>query len=256
MLAHDPQLAPDAVLVRYLALFHRFLSAVVEYTWDGDKPGILMGGYLADALHNVPSMLWYTGEDAYYTPVIMNRRMENFPEQIWERAAPERLVEDSRHILSAEGGARELGLCNDLADLHLAPLPRMRIYLNLLYRACLSMRLMINHGTRPSPVRQMVENALDTYHLFVTGKVYSGRQYPYTPWKGLEHAWTKEAQVQANANRQVAEVLLLVPHALVQWPRFDEAQFRTLVREADAVKLEQERGVWNVFLKAEQEDID
>jgi hypothetical protein len=222
------------VLVRYLAVFHRFLAAIVEYTDKDDKAGMFLGGWLADALHNVPSMLWFTEAGAYHNPTNMDIWVEVFPGKIQSRAAPERLVEESKDILSAEGGAQELGLADDLADLDFAVLPRLRVYLDMLYRACLSMRRMLNYGTRPSVVRQALENVLDLYHLSVTGEVY--RPYTYTPWKGLERAWTAEAQVQADANRRIAEVLLPVPQALVRWSAFDEAEFRSTVQDAAAAK--------------------
>lgn len=214
MLPYDPQRAPADVLVRYLAVFHRFLTAIC-YTVVNDKPGMFLVGWLAQKLREVPEMLWYCDAHYYHSPSVVSRGLEGSPESIRHLAAPERLVTDCRRILCAEDGARELGLCDDLADLDLAPLPKMWVYLDLLYQACQSMSLIDKYGARSSAIRRAMDRLLVVYHERVTGKLFCG--YTYKPWKGLERVWTAEAQAKAVANRRIAEVLLPVPQALVRW---------------------------------------
>jgi hypothetical protein len=197
MLAEQPLLAPAPVLVGHLAVFRRALVAIDGYTRIGDKEGMLLGGYLANALHNVPSMLWNCRADEWFSPEKMEEFLNEFPAFAEEKGAPERLVADCQRILSPEGAARELGLRDDLSDLDLAPLPKMRVYLDVLYWACLSMRLMRNHGHRPMPA-----------------------------FRDLPQVWTDRAEEQATFNGRVAAALEPVPSALVRWGNFDEARFR------------------------------
>jgi hypothetical protein len=250
MLPYDPQLAPADVLVRYLAVFHRLLTAVIHYTVADDKPGMLLVGWLAQRLREVPEMLWYCDADYYHSPSVVSRGLEGSPESIRYLAAPERLVTDCRRILFAEGGARELGLCDDFADLNLAPLPKMWIYLDLLYQACQSMSLIDKYGARPSAIRRAMDRLLVAYHARVTGKLFC--RYTHKPWKGLERVWTAKAQAKADANRRIAEVLLPIPTALVRWSQFDEARFRNAAMDA-ADASEHNRLVWNVFFNAERQ---
>ncbi len=225
MLAVDLQLAPTPTLVRYLAVFQRFLDAVVDYTHDGDKLGMLLGGWLADALHNVPGMLWHCDPNAWHNPAGMDAWMNEFPERMREKSAPERLVADSRRILSAESGTQALGLRDDVADLDLAPLPKMCIYLNLLYDACLSMRFLRNVRRRSSPAI----------------------------WQGVEQAWSEmaeQADAQAHFNGVIASVLRPVPAALVRWGSFDAEQFYNEALKAADLFPQKDRETWISYFMA------
>ena len=199
MLPVEPKPAPTIVFVRYMATFQRFFTAVRDYTHQGDKAGMLLGGYLADALHNVPAMLWHCDPQGWFNPTSMEEWMQEFAEELWEKAAPPRLIDESRRILSPVGAIQELQLRDDLTDVSLAPLLQMRVYLDWLSDACLSMRFMRNCGSRPPTV-----------------------------WRDLEQAWldkTEQAEGQATFNEVWASVLLPVPHAFVHWDSFDEEQF-------------------------------
>ena len=72
MLPADAQFAPTILLARYLAIFQRFFAVVTNSTQNGDKPGMHLGGWLANALHNVPAMLWHRDnsvrEDHHFEP--------------------------------------------------------------------------------------------------------------------------------------------------------------------------------------------
>lgn len=66
-----PKLAPPEALVRYLAPFRRAFAAVATYARRRDRGGLLLGGYVADALHNVPAVLWRYDESAWHAPAAM-----------------------------------------------------------------------------------------------------------------------------------------------------------------------------------------
>jgi hypothetical protein len=244
MLSKEPQLAPAPVIVRYLAVFQRALIAIQDYTRNGDKPGMLLGGWLADALHNVPAMLWHSSHASEHTPEAMDIWMNSFPDMLIKRAAPARLVEDSRRIVSAEGAAHELGLREDLTDLELASLPKMREYLNMIYEACVLMRGMRNYGTPPFTPLEAQENVRN-----VTPGVNEqmSNRLVYTPWSGLEYAWTEDAQTHAVFNGRMATLLQPVPQALVHWVQFDRAQWVRTVLEAIADLPDDHQQWWRSF---------
>lgn len=221
MLSQEPQLAPAPLLACYLARFRRFFAAVIDYTQQGDKAGMLLGGHLADALHNVPTLLWHCDAADWFNPVDMEAHIQDFAEMLMEKDAPERIVANSRRILSAEYGAQELGLRPDLADADIAPLPEMRLYLSRLRDACLMMRFMRNCGSHPS-----------------------------SPWNGLEQSWAlkaERAEAQAAFNQATALALLPVPAALLQWKRFDEPAFHNGVAAAACLLPEADRAEWVAY---------
>ena len=229
MLNREPLLAPAPVLLRCLAVFHRFFTAVEDYSRADDKAGMLLIGYLADALHNVPGMLWHCDKaDVWRTPDSMDAWMLDFPDHIRKKAAPERIIADGERILSAENSAQTLGAragVADIVDLDLCPLREMRLYLDLIYHACLSMRMMRNYGRRPSVIHNVMDEWRDAYDFLVLNKTtYPARVH--TPWRELEKAWTQDAQAQADVNRALAQILLSLPTAMVHRSSFDPAQFR------------------------------
>jgi hypothetical protein len=142
-------------------------------------------------------MLWNCSADEWLTPQHIDDLVRTFPEDMAEKEAPEHTVEDCYNILSSRNSAEELGLRQDLSDSFLAPPPMMHEYLNRLYQACLSMRLMKNHGHRSQ-----------------------------SAWENLDAIWTERAQHQAVFNGQAALALLPVPSALISWDRFNEGGFR------------------------------
>src|SRR5579862_9111044 len=56
-----PSIAPTTVLIRYLDIFRRWFLATNRYAESGDQNGLLLSAWIADALHNVPSMLYGEG---------------------------------------------------------------------------------------------------------------------------------------------------------------------------------------------------
>lgn len=68
----NAQPAPAQELVRFLAVFHRFLTATEGYSTRADRSGVLLGGWLADALHNVPFLLRHYSLDAWHSPAKMD----------------------------------------------------------------------------------------------------------------------------------------------------------------------------------------
>ncbi len=249
MLNREPLLAPDAIMIRFLSAFHRFFTAAVDYTRAQDKAGMLLVGILADWLHNVPAMLWHCASPyPPYNPEGMEAWMAGVPEYIRKQNAPKRLIADSKRILSAENGAQTLGLCSDFADLDLCPVSEMRPYLNLLYNACLSMRMMRNYGYRPPHIVDILDDIRDFYKTSVLGKTtYTVRKR--TPWRNLDSVWTQEAQTQADENSSLALALLSVPMALVHWSNFDAAQFRAKLTNADDVERVHIARIWTHSFK-------
>lgn len=219
MFPSDAALAPIDRMVRYLAVFQRFFCAVIHYSETGDRAGVLLGGRLADALHNVPAMLRHCEANSVYSPDYMDAWMQEFPRAISRMAAPTRIIRDARAVLSPERAALDLQLRTDLTDVDLAPVRSMGVYLQWLCEACVYMRLMQNYGARS-----------------------------LLAWKDLDAAWSLAAEAQAEYNRSMASVLLPVPNALVHWQSFDEDRF---FREAlnDAEKLpDDRRSEWKTFL--------
>ena len=193
----DPQIAPPAAFLRYIAVFHRAFVAIDDYTRRGDRPGMLLGGWLADALHNVPSLLWHYSPDGWHSPQNTDAWLTAFPGKMQRRGAPEDVVRDSERIVAHGGEAHELGIRDDLGDFDLAPTESLDTYLETIYLAFLSMRVMRNYGARP-----------------------------HATWQGLEQVWTERADAQAAFNGLMASVLLPVPSGLVRWGQFDKAAFR------------------------------
>jgi len=218
MFPAESKLAPPFLLVRYLAVFQRFFAVVIDYTQAGDKAGMLLAGYLANALHNVPRMLWHCDPQDWLSPTDMGVWMAEFSQGLAERDAPQHLIVDSKRILSAVGTAQEFQLRDDLVDMDLAPLPKMCVYLDWLYSAFLYIRSFRNYGS-----------------------------YQLSSWRDLEKTWSDNAEAaerMANFCAVIASVLLPVPRALVQWKQFDEASFLDqVIRAAERLPAE-DREAW------------
>jgi hypothetical protein len=222
MLPENIELAPASELVRYLAIFQRAFVAIENYTRTEDKAGMLLGGWIADALHNVPGLLINYSPDAWYNPVRMDEWMHDFPEEMEERELPPHLVRDCRAIFARAGTAQELQLQDDLSDIDIAPPPKMRGYLTILYHACLGMRLIRRYGHRS-----------------------------HTPWKGLESLWTDEADERAEDNSLTVQMLCPLPKGLVHWSQFDEARFRQAGLNLVSHRSLEEQEAWANFLDPE-----
>jgi len=221
----EPKLASTNVMVRYLAAFQRFFAAVIDYAREGDKAGILLGGYLADKLYDVPAMLWHGDPEDWFDPIGMEIQTQHFLEDIEMWEAPQRLLDRSRRILWVPDGVQELQLREDLTDVDLAPLPNMRAYLNWLYDACLYICMIRKVGSRQFAV-----------------------------WDHLEEAWSENAEEagrMANFNAVIASALLPVPKALVQWTEFNEEQFLDqALRAAERLPID-DRQAWIQYTNAQ-----
>ncbi len=188
----DLRIAPAPELVRYLCLFHRWLTATQRYIRNHDRDGILLSAWIADTVHNVPGMLWHYDPGTFWnSPAQLAKWTETFPQVVKEQNAPERIAADCDYIFSPVGAAQELGLADDLADIDLAPPEKLVLYLELIYRAYVGVRY------RPGP----------------------------DPWLNKEDGWrSRQAAVKERLGR-LAGVLIDVPPALVHWSALNEDAF-------------------------------
>jgi hypothetical protein len=199
----DPKLAPPDEMVRYLATFRRFLDSVVAHSERHDLPGLLLDGYLADALHNLPAMLWHYDETSWHAPSQMRTWLErDFLEWLRQWAPPE-LVEHAGRVLAAAGAPEVLGLPGGPEQLRLPPLESLGACLDVLHTACVTIRSLRN--------------------LAGNWSREGG------PWANLKHVTAAEEK-RATAMGELARVLLPVPAAIVSWPTFDRAAFGREVR--------------------------
>jgi predicted metal-dependent HD superfamily phosphohydrolase len=189
----DFNIAPTEVLIRYLCLFRRWLLAAQRYVQNHDEHGVFLSAWIADALHNIPTMLWrYDPSTNWNSPQELADWIKVFPQVVRKQGAPARIASECDAIFSPEGAVEELHLRDDLSDLDLARPRMMSAYLDLLYSACVGIR------TRPGG-----EN----------------------PWTQKSEFWQEREAETTAAMGRIADVLVEVPCALVHWSTFDEARF-------------------------------
>jgi len=135
----DNPIAPLPVMVRYLAIFRRTFAFTADSADPSTPERVLLGGYLADALHNVPDMLWrYNEEASYQTPRDLEVWItQGTPHRLLDHGASESVLAECRRIvgISPAAAAEELHLHSDLANVDLAPRERLSGYLKVFYRA-------------------------------------------------------------------------------------------------------------------------
>jgi hypothetical protein len=196
--------APATEMVRYLALFHRAFGVIAAYKENRNPNEALLGGYLADALHNVPGILQDYDEQRWHSTGDIEKWVRRgLPQMVAGYGAPEAIITLCSRVISPEGTAAELGLSNDLSNLDMAPQEALDHYLTLLYSECLEVRTLRNHGNKgdmslPPQERQ------------------------YIPWHDLEIIWTEEANEGSLLCAYSAQALLPVIAGLVRWNIFDE----------------------------------
>jgi hypothetical protein len=185
------QPAPPSEWVYYLAVFRRALDAIWHYGEQRYPDGMLLGGYLADALHNVPAVLWHYEPGSWHDPDEMRRWVQNYPRYLQKMHAPVEITAAATVVVSLEETVRELGLEEDLSNWDLAPQDVQEKLLDMLYNSCLTMRGIMGFG-RPS--RQNGE---------------------YQPWHHLSRIWNDVAMEEGTFNGLLAQALRDIPCALV-----------------------------------------
>lgn len=175
-------------LIRYLALFHRFFATMRAYVRDQDEDGIVLITLIADALHNVPDMLWR--RNSKDDTERMADWIKGYPLGLRNSAPPARILTTCDAIISLEGVAAELGLTDDLSNLDLAPPEAIAAHVDLFYHACLEIRWRHRH-----------------------------------PWSTGNAHWEERREGTKLAMEKLAEILADVPTGLVHWHQFDEAGF-------------------------------
>src|SRR5579871_4160030 len=144
----DLHIAPIHELIRYLCLFRRWFVASQGYVRHQDTAGVILAAWIADALHNVPTMLWrYDPKADWNGPAQLAAWMKSFPKVVRKQGAPARIAADCDAIFSPAGAWAELHLDKDLSDLDLAPAEKMAAYLDIFRDACLYIRW--RHGPYP-----------------------------------------------------------------------------------------------------------
>lgn len=206
-------LAPTEELVRYLSILRRSFACIHAWGTTGNRDGMLFGGWLADALHNVPDMLLHETRYTYPSPKSIGDWLDRgFPAMMRHHfAAPEHLLSAYEAILSPENAASELGI-EDGIDI--APIDGMQRYLALFYDAFLEIRDMRRYGSKP------------------------------TPWPILPQKWSAEADEDGLKYADVAGLLESVPAGLLRWGDFDEVRFLRAAREGEGIYSERYLTHW------------
>jgi len=199
------QPAPPSEMVRYLAILRRALISIARHGGRDSVHGLIFAGFLAEALHDLPVLLYHWDEDGLQPPSrLLESPSAGFPDMIERLGGTPAMVEESKTIFSPANHALELGLRDDLTDFALAPQPDLERYLDLLTTYLLEARIMRNYGsTRFAP------RTTSPFATAVTNP-----------------AVAREA---GKANGRAASILTDIPAALVSWSRFDEAAFRLRV---------------------------
>lgn len=225
------RLAAAPEMVRYLALFHRAFGVTAGYKEDRNPNEALLGGYLANALHNLPGILRNYDEDRWNNPGDIERwAKRGMPKMIAGYGAPEAVISLCSRVVSPEGTAAELGLSDDLSDLNLAPSDAFDYYLTQFYYTFLTVRMLRNHGNKGD-----------------TSLPSQGRRY--SPWHDLRQNWTDRADEKAMLCACIAQALLPVIAGLVRWNTFEEDLWLQEARLAKASVPERFHNAWEAQLK-------
>ena len=200
----ERKIAPASEWIRYLTIFRRAFAAMRDYSEQRDREGMVLGLWIADALHHVSSMLCHYDPVSWHTPEEIGNWMRTFPQVVRRYGAPASIITDCDYIFSPENALAELKLKEDLSDLNLAPDETLERYLDLFYQACLWIRL------RPASLQ---------------------------PWSKLEQIWTEEKETLALAGGRLCSTLYPVPEGLVHWNEFDEQGFLVKAR-AEGIPFE------------------
>jgi hypothetical protein len=195
-------LAPPRVMARYLAVFERSLQFIKRAGERLDRDEMLLGGYLADTLHNVPAFLTRYECDEWHRAERFASTLAYAPEEPECNGAPPRIVEACRRLFTADLQPGELGLDPDLQDLCLAPPARLAAYLEFLYNVCLTVRLIRNYG--------FPRDRSDEPPCF---------------WNTSDENWQPKGEEAGRHNHLLAAIALPTPQGLLNWKRFNEAQF-------------------------------
>ena len=218
--------APAPEMVRYLAMLHRAFKVTASYKETRNPEEALLGGELANALHNVPSLLRNYSESAWQKPSEVNNWIRTiFPQHIANLGAPEEIITLCGRVISRERTAEELGLQDDLLDLSLAPPDVLNRYLNLLVDTCVSVRRLSSFGNWKADVPP-------------------GKIYPQI-WRDLKSIMTDESDELGLYCAHLAETVLPVIPALVRWESFDEAAFQKSVTATKALIPERFQKYWD-----------
>ncbi len=215
------KLAPVPEIVRYLAIFHRAFKLVASYK-DNKNPDVaLLGGFLADALHNVPRLLQNYDEAEWYKPSEMDQWIgRGVPRMVRGYGAPVYVVTLCENIVSDRNCAQEIGLLADLSDLIIAPPGTRERYLSLLYQACVGIRVLRNYGNRGD-----------------------------SPWRDLKNNWTDRANERSLLFSCLAQALLPAIIALVQWDLTSDDTFQRQIAVTKTLVPERYRDNWEASFK-------
>jgi hypothetical protein len=189
--AYQP--APLSEWVYYLAVFRRALLSIQEYAEQRDSDRMLLGGYLADALHNVPALLWHYEDGGWHDPARIRGWIQNYPQHLQKLHAPIEVVAGAVFVVSPDNDARRLGLENDFSNHNIPPTETQELLLDMLYASCLWMRGIRGFG------RATRHNA--AHH----------------PWHRLYKMWNEEAMEFGTFNGLLAEAQRDIPCALLRW---------------------------------------
>jgi hypothetical protein len=188
-------MAPAEKIGRHLAIFHRFFTAWDEAASAQDLERLWLCQWVADTLHNVPTMLTCDHDFPFWSTAPIESWVTRFPAYLSAMpGTPPRLVDESRVILSFSKPWERLALQEDLSDLDLAPLSQFAWSMRIFGWAFLEMRQRAN-------------------------------------WEDMSPAdWEWTVRLGAAA-QPIAQALAPLPAGLVHWRDFDLAGFRKRIHE-------------------------
>jgi len=191
------QLPPSDNLLWTLAVFSRALRFIRTAAETRDRNALRLSSRLAYALHNEPSHLLQYDPNAHwrFIPPLHETRggiPAELRDHMTEDNTPANLFSVCEQIFSMEDAEIELRLTTGAADIDLAPPLQFRLYIYMLYQACLAIR--------PIRVQQSGENFTDD----------------------------EERYIRLTMN--ISHLLQPIPAALVHWNQFDEQAFHRETR--------------------------
>lgn len=211
------QPAPPDEMVRYLAILRRVLVSIENHGKYHSIRHIVFAGYLADAFHSVPTVLWHWNEEGGLSPSELHVAItQGLPHGIEREGGTPGMIDEVKALVTPANDAALLGLRDDLSDYALAPQADRERYLDLLQNYFIAARLLRNYGR--------------------------SRFQTEPPLKNPTVLDTAKPRADGREKSLIACFLREIPSAIVAWPRFDESAFRGSVEECLSVLPEGEYG--------------
>jgi hypothetical protein len=185
-------IAPPDVLIRFLAAFSRFFRESQKFLETKDHGGIVLTGYAANALHNVPGHLRRYKEDWKDNWFPFD---ETYARRLRAKGASERLIAVWDEIFTPMQDSAELCRNAELSNWDIAPPAVFDTFMGLFRDACLAMRFLRNLSSEP------------------------------VEWQTPDASVIREGERAIIASTQIARAFAPLPTALLHWSSFDPEGF-------------------------------